>query len=287
MRFISIAFLLTACSLASAQSNLEIVGHLPNTTDSILSFFATNDVWAYVAPDGTEYALVGKYNGVQIVSLQDPARPQEVQFIEGVRSPWRDLKVRGQMAYVSNEAPTQGAVRAIDLSNRPGPAAVYDSILPGLTNAHNIWIEDNWLYVVGSNEFNGGIGRYNLARDSIYPPLVSSWSGNYVHDLHVRNDLVYAAEIYNASLSLVDMKSDPTLLSQTHYPGALTHSTWLNAAGNVCFTSDEQEGAYIRSWDVSDPTDVSVLDKIRISVNPNGRTPHNVHAKDDFLLISY
>lgn len=49
--------LLFQTGILSAQQNLDLVGFLPYSE-------ALSDVWGYVAPDSTEYALVGAFNGV-------------------------------------------------------------------------------------------------------------------------------------------------------------------------------------------------------------------------------
>ena len=66
---------------------------------------ALNDIWGYVAPDSTEYALVGKRNGVSIVSLADPDNAVEVATIPGDQSVWRDLKTFGEYAMGRSDTP--------------------------------------------------------------------------------------------------------------------------------------------------------------------------------------
>ncbi|MFK7932436.1 MAG: hypothetical protein AB8G22_02945, partial [Saprospiraceae bacterium] len=62
-----------------AQLNTTLISQLDY--DEVLS-----DVWGYVAPDGTEYALVGINNGVSVVHLSGPANPGENACLRGVRS---------------------------------------------------------------------------------------------------------------------------------------------------------------------------------------------------------
>ena len=76
-----------------------------------------SDVWGYVAPDGTEYAIVGRDDGVSIVNLEDPANPVVSDFIPGIISGWRDIKTWGEFAYVINE--DGNGLSVIDLSNLP------------------------------------------------------------------------------------------------------------------------------------------------------------------------
>ena len=51
--------------LINAQLNVTYQGNIEY--DEELS-----DIWGYVAPDNSEYAIVGVYDGVSIVDLSDP-----------------------------------------------------------------------------------------------------------------------------------------------------------------------------------------------------------------------
>ncbi|MEL6654564.1 MAG: carboxypeptidase regulatory-like domain-containing protein, partial [Bacteroidota bacterium] len=68
---------------------------------------------------------------------------------------------------------------------------------------------------------------------------------------------------------------------------SFTHNTWLNDAGNVCFTTDELAEAYLYAWDVSDPGNIQQLDRIRSSLSDGNAIPHNTHVLNDYLVTSY
>jgi len=106
--------LLLACLATtglSAQRNIERVGQL--TYDNLL-----NDIWGYQAEDGAEYALVGLRSGISIVSLADPSQPEEVQFVPGPFSVWRDIKSFGGYAYVTaDQGGTREGLLVIDLKH--------------------------------------------------------------------------------------------------------------------------------------------------------------------------
>ena len=57
-----------------------------------------SDCWGYTAPDGTEYALMGVYNGVAVVKADS-----SMQVIGTVPGPqgasWRDIKTYRNYAY--------------------------------------------------------------------------------------------------------------------------------------------------------------------------------------------
>src|SRR5690606_30931865 len=106
-RMLTMWVVLLCGTILSGQQHMELL--------SRVSYQAgVNDVWGYVAPDGTEYALVGLNTGVSIVSLADPTAAEELHFVAGANSTWRDLKTYGDYAYIVNE--TGQGLMVIDLS---------------------------------------------------------------------------------------------------------------------------------------------------------------------------
>lgn len=274
------AGLLSVFQLSAQQTqNISLTGHLPYTKE-------LNDIWGYVDPNGHEYALVGLTHGVSIVDISTPSQPVEVQFIPGPESVWRDIKTFDHYAYISNE--TDSGILIIDLAGLPSNITFKDTTLGGIHTAHNVWIDDNgYLYVIGYN-INGGFKLFDLNNDPWNPAFLGDYHQHYVHDLFARNNLVYTGELSNG-LTILDV-SDPGLpitIGNRDYPRAFTHNTWLNDAGNVCFTTDELAQAYLTAWEISDPGDIRFLDNIRSSVNKGQAAPHNVHVINDYLVTSY
>ena len=261
--------------------NVALLGHLSYQQD-------LNDIWGYVDSSGTEYALVGVYNGVSIVSLANPANPTELFFLPGVGSTWRDLKTWGNHAYVTNES--GDGLRIIDLAGLPNSINYKDTIIGGMSTAHNLWIDEfGYAYLVGNNS-NFGFKVLDLNQDPWYPVLTGpGYSTQYIHDVYVRDNKAYAAEIYTGNLTIIDVtdKNNINILGTTTYPNAFTHNTWLDSSGTVCFTTDELGQAYIHAFDVSNPSNIVMLDRIRSSQSGGNATPHNTHYFNGFLVTSY
>jgi choice-of-anchor B domain-containing protein len=246
-----------------------------------------NDVWGYVDAAGQEYALVGLVDSVSIVSLPQGAPPAKLFSIPGVPTPWRDLKTWGEYAYVSNEG--GNGILILDLGGLPGALRWKDTVMAGLQTAHNLWIEGGFLYVAGPNVFSGGVAIFDLRADPWRPAFAGSYDLRYVHDLYVRGNRGYLAEIQDGSLTVLDLadNSAPQLLGVVDYYNGATHNAWLNDAGSVCFTTDEYDGGYITSWDVSDPQNLEMLDRVRAGLSGGQASPHNVHVYQDYIVTSY
>lgn len=282
-QFLFALFLLGAVhsTYAQAAKNLSLVSHV--------TFSATlNDVWGYEDGNGNEYALVGRTDGVSIVDLSNPALPVEIQFISGAGSTWRDLKTYGTFAYVSNE--TADGLLIIDLSNLPGTVSAKDTVIAGVETIHNLWVGGDYLYAAGIGPgYTGGLMMLDLQTDPWRPALAGIYDNRYVHDIYTRGDTAYSADINDGLITILDVsdKSAIAELGSRSYLNSFTHNTWLNDAGDVCFTTDELTAAYVYAWDVSDPTDIRQLDRIRSSLSNGGATPHNVHVLNDYLITSY
>ena len=280
--------ILLSVVVSPAQKNLELVGRLQYPFSSFLSpDEILNDVWAYVSQEGHEYALVGTFQGLSIVDLADPSLPKEIHFVPGNESIWRDIKTFGDYAYVSNEA--GGGITIVDLSNLPESIESKTFSPRGVTRAHNLYQENGRLFIVGSNVFNGGIVIMDLRNDPWNPEFLGAYSNAYVHDIYVRGNMAYAAEIDNGRLRILNVSSpdQPRVVGERSYPGAFTHNTWLNETGDVCFTTDEVGGAYIIAWKVRDPGNIEELGRIRSSQSKGLATPHNVHVINNYLVSSY
>ncbi len=275
-----------------AQLNAELVGNLDYDVD-------VNDVWGYVAPDGTEYALLGLYDGVAVISLADPANPVEVGRVRGQNSNWRDMKTYGDFGYVVADQGDAG-LTVIDLRSLPDSVSytTRQYTVPGFgrafVRAHNLYVDNarGLIFAAGGdrNLNDGGILVFDAAADPLAPPLVAVGPETYAHDVYVQDGVMYASEIYRGELAVYDITdlTKITKLGVTSTPFSFTHNAWATADGQTVFTTDERANASVAAYDLSDYGDIRLLDEYRPLSSLNTRTiPHNVHVIDDFLSISY
>ena len=252
-----------------------------------------SNLWSYTAPDGHKYALVGNGTGLSIVDIQDPSTPTELFQIVWNSSIWREVKTYRDHAYVTTEA--GGGVMIVDLSGLP-TSAPYTYFTDGgnLDAIHALHIDTAYarMYLYGANgtALADGAQVYSLS-DPTAPVRIGSYQTNgYVHDGEARNNILYASHIYSGIVSICDM-TDPTtpvVLGTVSTPTNFSHNTWLNDAGTVMFTTDENDNSYFGAYDVTDPTDIQLLDKIQLPTVPvSGGIVHNVYVYNDFLVASY
>lgn len=288
-------FTLTFLSLGytlAAQLNTTLLGNLDYEV-------AVNDVWGYVAPDGTEYAIVGLFDGVSIVSLADATQPVEVARAEGQNSNWRDMKVYRDYAYAVADQGDEG-LTIIDLRGLPESISTINRqyVLPDsertFVRAHNIYIDtaQGLAYTAGGDRsFNdGGVLVFDVGADPLAPPLVGVGPSTYAHDVYVQDGRMYASEIYLGELAIYDV-SDLTAITElgrTRTPFTFTHNAWTSTDGTKVFTTDERRNASVASYDISALDDIRLLDEYRPLTSLNTNTiPHNVQFIDDYLSISH
>jgi len=274
-----------------AQQNVSLVGQLGYGEDG-------NDIWGYVAPDSTEYALMGLRGGLSVVSLANPAAPVEVDYVPGASSTWRDIKTWNNYAYVVADQGADG-LAVIDLSTLPDsvtytfwkPSITINNVTETFEQSHNIYIDENGVgYLAGSNLNGGGMVFIDVNTPNGIPTYLGAGPLRYSHDVFVRGDTMWSSDINNGYFSVVDVsdKTNPVLLATQTTPFVFTHNTWLSEDGNTLFTTDEQSNAPVAAYDVSDLSDIQKLDEFRPPATVGlGVIPHNTHTKGNFQFVSY
>ncbi|MEO1257634.1 MAG: choice-of-anchor B family protein [Bacteroidota bacterium] len=285
--FLSCLFALVA-TMAFSQLNMTLLDQIDYGPNA-------NDIWGWVDPDdGTEYALVGLVNGFSIVDLTDPTDIQEVIRIDGPSSTWRDIKTWGDHIYVTNE--TSNGVLVVDMTDAPNNITWFDWTpdIPGLgtlSRCHNLYIDEfGYCYLSGCNLNSGGMLIVDVFSDPGNPQYVSAAPPVYSHDVYVRDNKMFASEIYVGNMTIYDVsdKQNIVQLGTQNTPFNFTHNVWLNDAGDVAFTTDEKANAPVAAYDISDYSDIVELDQfLPIETLGEGVIPHNVHVWEDWLIISY
>ena len=254
-----------------------------------------SDVWGYTDKNGQEYALVGLENGTSILDLSEPREPVEVARIPGGVSFWKDIKTYENRAFIVGEYP-QG-MQIIDLTNLPNVLdstayQYWETINPQvgkIGSCHNIYIEEatGIAYLSGCSN---GLGVIIVDIKPETPVYLGKTNTGYSHDVFVRNDTIYSSDMDEGVFSIIDAtsKNAPTVIANQNTPSRFTHNTWLSDDGKTLFTTDEVMDAPVAAYDISDLTDIQLLDRFYPKgTKGTGLVPHNVHVKNDFLITSY
>lgn len=256
----------------SVRSNIDLVGFLHE-------YNTYGDIWGYTS-GGTEYALICARNlGVSIIDVTANP-PVEVGFItpptQGVDS--KDIKIYQNYAILVNESDD---VQFYDLTDVTNPTLV-STFTPDGGGAHNALVEGNYLYVFG----NHGVGGLEIVDISnpLSPVEVGDFQPFYYHDIDIRNDTIIATGIYGDGLDLIDVsnKTAPSLIARFNYAGSGAHNVEFSADGSHVFVGDEiGDGNYIRTFDISDPFNVTLVSTMIIDTD---QPVHNCYLINDTLL---
>lgn len=286
-------FSLFLCVLVNAQSaSLTLAGQLQFTSPQRAS-----GIWHYVDSIGNEYAIVGVENGICIVDVTNPATPQLLFQLEGNSSLWHEVKVSGHYAYAVSEGTDTSAgtpkngVQIINLEYLPdsvpnkfwkGNGAIQDSI----RKAHSITADNNYIYVNGHNI--NSLGRGVLIcdiSDPWNPNYVGAITTRYCHDSYVRGDTIYTSDIYDGKFTVYDIadRTNPVMLAEQTTPNIFNHNSWLNDAGNVLFTTDEHNNSPLAAYDISNLSNITLLDLYNTTNTPD-KEVHNVRVLNDFAI---
>ncbi len=288
------AFLFSILANNNAQKdfNLEVVANISHDE-------RVNDIWGYVDSEGIEYAIMGSLTRTSIWSLEDPENPVFLTSFDGPSSIWRDIKSYEDHIYVVTEREKEGLL-VIDMSLAPDqiittnyrPYIELSVDADTLNTIHNIFIDEaeGICYLAGSNISNGGVLFFDLKTDKKSPDYIGAEDFDYAHDVFVKNNKMYTSDINSGVFSIYDItdKTSPILLGNQATIMNFSHNAWLSDDENILFTTDERPDAWVESYDVSDPSNITFLDRFQSFETMNtGVIPHNVHYDNGFLVTSW
>lgn len=256
-----------------------------------------SSIWGFTDAKGIEYALLGTFQGLRIFSLENPAKPRELGFIQGPPSAWREIKTSGNYAYITNESGS--GLLVVDLSS-PQQSLPYrfltqlrsrtgDTI--ELKTAHTLFIDEKgWIYLAGAYPVGNGYLVLDPSSSPMDPEVVFYAQEPYCHEVFAYRDTVYAAELFNGVFSITDLKdpAKPIRIIDQPTSGSFTHSVWHQRDRPVLYTADEVGGAVIESWNLSQPGRIQRMGQFRMPpVDQLEIIPHNLFHKNDQLFVSY
>jgi choice-of-anchor B domain-containing protein len=286
----------TACVNGKAGvfncKNIDLVSHLA-LGDFSSKPAAANDIWGHVDLNtGTEYAIIGLYNGTAVVSLADPAAPKEVGTISGSSVSWRDIKVWQYYdtalsrwkayAYITSEGADN--LQIVDLSQLPGSIRLVSNDT-AVTSAHNVYIShvdyttntaldglEPALHIVGQKAAGGSFTTYGLKNPeklASYFPNSKSLRSDYTHDaasMVVRDQRANQSCQNSRCTVLMDFNEKSVRLwdiSQLNGAKALAELTYQNASYvHSGWWSEDQRFVFVH--DELDETNAGLKTTVRV-----------------------
>lgn len=255
-----------------AASNFTLVGHLDPETNFNQYGDKYSGCWGwYQSSKNKEYAIACSSSGTYWVDVTSPATPTVSSFRSGKPGcTWREVKTYLNYCYVISDDQGTNSFQIFDMQYLPDSVhKVYDSQAL-FQRGHTLWVDGNKLYVAatssGSSTFSS-MDVYSLANPAS-PTLLRKLSQdypliNYVHDMYVRNDTIYASCAYQGLyiFKLTSANTFTQLGSLTSYPSSgYNHSSALTPNGHtLVFTDEVPVSLPIKVADVSNLSNIQVL----------------------------
>ncbi len=305
--------------------NIDLVSFLPVRDIGGGARIGTNDVWGWTDPEtGRDYAIVGLHDRTSFVDVTDVTHPVWVGSLERTngarRTLWRDIKVRGNVAYIVSDNAGRHGMQVFDLESLRefdgtpldfAELAHYD----GIASAHNIVINprEPFAYIVGANgsanDCGGGLHILNI-EDPRNPAFVGCFSDTntgrrrtgYTHDAmcvtydgpdddYAGREICFGANETGLSIADVTDKRLPVAIGLGEYPNtAYTHQGWLSADHAYFYLNDEGDetagltrGTRTLVFDVS-----SLEDPVLVAqhVTDSPATDHNLYVRGNRMYQS-
>ncbi|MCG8469719.1 MAG: choice-of-anchor B family protein [Gemmatimonadetes bacterium] len=303
---------------------VDLVAHiaLADLEPGSSNFAQTNDVWGWTdETTGAEYALVGRDNGVTFVDLSDPRNPSPIGRLASPTgsSPWRDIKVHADHAYiVADGAPGHG-IQIFDLGRLRGVTEFTefdeDGRYTGVSSVHNIAINEatGFAYSVGNNSggntCGGGLHMIDLS-NATSPAFAGCYAaigtgfggGGYTHDVqcvvydgpdteHQGREICIGSNETAIMTADVTDKASPFLLGTGQYPDVgYVHQGWLSEDHRYFYQNDEGDeasGTVSRTrlliWDLEDLDDPVLAGE---HFGPTEAIDHNLYVHGTTLYHS-
>ncbi len=295
-------FTVSSVSAQLPDNNMQLLSNLdlhpvPSQFNAPWDYAA---IWGYAAPDGKEYAILGGTMGTSFYNISDSADIYEVDFFptnintanpdQGVL--WKEMKVYSHYAYVVSEADTSG-IEIYDLQYLPDTVIFVKKYTPqGHRSTHTISQEGPYLYLNGCNaSFGQGIAVLDLSADPENPVLRGKWNTRYVHDCRVLRDTIYAMNIYDGNVSVIDARNKDSLKTISQWlnlPNPSPHNSAISGDRRFLFSTDEV-GALprlLKVWNIEDLTSVTQVATWQ-PTNINTSIVHNVEVYGDTAVIAH
>ncbi|MFN0157187.1 MAG: choice-of-anchor B family protein, partial [Bacteroidota bacterium] len=259
-------------------------------------------LWGYTAPDGREYAITGVNGsssvpypgGTSIIDITDAPSVQQVAFIGGPNSQWREMKTYKHYAYVVTEA--GGGVQIINLSQLPDTAWLvksfnYISGAKNIQRVHSVSLHDGFLYLNGcANWSPGGTVIFDVRNDPENPVYVGEYQPAYLHDIYVLRDTIYGSAINGQGLYIADARNKASIstIGLISYSGSGTHNAWVTKDRQYVISTDEigTTAKTLKFWNIGNLPTIPSSPTSTYTPAP-GQIEHNVTVRGDYAYVAW
>ena len=285
--FVFSFFLFKAQTYPSYKINLLSLIHPNNDTAGIgPDDRRYNGCWGwYQSSLNKEYAIVGGSSGTYFIDVTSPTSPSVSAFVPGISGVTvREVKTYQNYCFITCDYGTAPTLQIVDMSTLPATVTVVHNSNTLFASGHTHWIDGDKLYVGGvtyTSNIGSSMNIYSIATPSA-PVLLRELKQdfpfiNYVHDMFVRHDTIYAS-CGNQGLYVFKYNGGTNTFTQLgSYTGyaasAYNHSSGLTQDGkHLLFCDEVPAGLPIRLVNVEN---LNNIQPVQIWQPYTTTTPHN------------
>ncbi len=297
--FFIISVLFSVFSGAQISHNVDLLDTW--TTDNVpVNNDGTkfNGCWGFEY-NGREYAVIGSTAGTHIFRITENDRLEEVDFVAGTsihttssNNIHREFKTYKNYLYgVCDEG--NSTLQIMDMSTLPDSVTLVGNDATYFFRAHDMFVDTavGTMYVCGPRDTTGLVAMMVLSlADPVNPTWLYTYTDTwYVHGVFARNDTAYL-NCANNGMRVYKFTNgtNPVLLNYLDpYPEqGYNHSGWLSENSKYYVFTDETAGMRIKLCDISDITDINIIDYFDSGGDAN-TIGHQVMWKKDYIYTSY
>ncbi len=278
--------------------NIALIGTIsPNTGTTSVNRYSGCWAW-YQSGKNKEYAISGGSDGTYFIDITSPATPTVCDFVPGKQNCiWREIKTYQHYCYIASDDAAPNKFQIVDMQYLPDSVhVVYESNLL-FERGHTLWVDQDKLYVGGCTINTGSMhpmAIFSLATPTLPTPLryleqdYSNSVVNYVHDMYVRNDTIFASAGWQGLHMMRYDQVNDTILPLGSFTGysesGYNHSSFITGDGkHLVFCDEVPASRPIHLINIQNPQNLSEV----INFRPNTlTTPHNPYVKGNFAIVS-
>lgn len=269
-----------------------------------------NDSWGWTdSTTGNEYALIATNTNTSFVDITDTENPIYLGNLPTATtsSPWRDVKVYNNHAFIVSEASNHG-MQVFDLTRlrtvtNPPQTFTADTHFTGFGTSHNIVINESsgYAYIVGTNRNTspslGGPVFINIQNPT--SPVIegSLIQGGYSHDAQVvtytgpdadytGREILIGSNENEVVIADVTDKMNPSIISTISYSNVrYAHQGWFTEDMKYFILGDELDELRVGINTRTIVFDFTDLDNPLYHfdyLGPSEAIDHNGYVKDNF-----
>lgn len=277
--------------------NINLLSHIdPETDNTGGDGRKYSGCWGwYQAAKNKEYAIVGTSSKTYFIDVTNPQNPVIRDSVMAAHAgcTWREIKNYQNYCYIVSDDAKPNTFQIVDMQYLPDSVHVVHNGTTYFERCHTIFVDQDRLYCggptpAGTNAPTENMWVYSLANPANPVLLRKLWQDvpaiNYVHDMFVRNDTVYAS---CGNQGFFILKFNPAtntfalMQSFTGYPySGYNHSSWqTDDRKTMVFADEVPAGLPAKVIDVSNFNNITLVDTIRSHLKATAHNPYIMHNK--------